>query len=145
LRAAHAFVLIGVLGSGLGCFTWTGWSRDQSPPDPDRIAPSRAIRLVPGEISVGVLDCKGGRCDQWFRIDVAGSSVLSLEASVEGLAERAVARLFLQDGSGRTLAQAVSSEGLPLRVESQVDPGPYAVLLQAGGGPVVFRLTTAAQ
>ena len=75
-------------------------------------------------------------------MDVDRSAVLRVEAQVEGLTERAVARLFLQDGTGKTLGQATSRDGLPLRVESYVEAGPYAVLLQAGGGPVVFSLDT---
>ena len=63
-----------------------------------------------------------------------------MEARIEGLAEKAVARLFLQDSSGMTLAEALSSEGLPLRVDRAVEPGPYAVLLQAGGGGVSYAL-----
>jgi hypothetical protein len=125
-----------------GCFTWDAWAPDQSPPDPDTVTPSRAVHLMPGESSSGSLDCKSGRCDQWFRVRVDESGVLRVEARIEGLAERAVARLFLQDGTGRTLASARSSEGLPLRVEGIVEPGPYAVLLQAGGGPLVYTVET---
>lgn len=143
LRASAVLGLLLVASLALGCFTWTAWSRDQSPRDPEEVAASRAIHLRPGEDSAGGLDCKGGRCDQWFRVDVDRSAVLRVEAQVEGLTEGAVARLFLQDGTGKNLGQATSRDGLPLRVEGYVEPGPYAVLLQAGGGPIVFRLDTA--
>ena len=142
-RASCVLPLFLAASLGLGCFTWKAWAPDQSPRDPAEVAPSRAIHLQPGDGSAGGLDCKAGRCDQWFRVDVDRSGVLRVGAQVEGLAERAVARLFLQDGSGNSLAQATSRDGLPLRVESPVEPGPYAVLLQAGGGPVVFSLDTA--
>ena len=143
LRASAVLGLPLVASLALGCFTWKAWAPDQSPRDPAEVAASRAIHLRPGEDGAGGLDCKAGRCDQWFRVDVDRSGVLRVEAQVEGLAERAVARLFLQDGSGNTLVQATSRDGLPLRVEGPVEPGPYAVLLQAGGGPVIFRLYTA--
>lgn len=127
---------------GVGCFTWDAWAPDQAPPDPEQVAPSRAVQLMPGQSSSGALDCKAGRCEQWFRVRVDDSGVLRVEARIEGLAERAVARLFLQDGSGRTLAVARSGEGLPLRVEGIVEPGAYAVLLQAGGGPLIYTVET---
>jgi hypothetical protein len=128
---------------GLGCFTWKPLARDQSLPDPEQVVASQAAQLLPGTVSEGGLDCKAGRCDQWFRVRVERVGVLRVEARIEGLAERAVARLFLQNSSGKTLAQAVSSDGLPLRVESAVEPGPYAVLLQTGGGPVRYGVETA--
>ena len=142
LHSSFVFAPLLVASLGLGCFTWKAWSPNQSPRDPEQVAPSRAIHLLPGDDSAGGLDCKSGRCDQWFRVDVDRSAVLRVEAQVEGLTERAVARLFLQDGTGKTLGQATSRDGLPLRVESYVEAGPYAVLLQAGGGPVVFSLDT---
>jgi hypothetical protein len=143
LRAASALALLVAASLGLGCFTWNPWAPDQSPRDPAEVAPSRAVHLQPGDDSAGGLDCKAGRCDQWFRVDVDRGAVLRVEVQVEGLTEGAVARLFLQDGTGRNLGQATSRDGLPLRVEGYVEPGPYAVLLQAGGGPIVFRLDTA--
>lgn len=126
----------------LGCFSWDPWAPDQAPPDPEKVAASRAIHLQPGSGSAGKLDCKAGLCDQWFRVDVDRSAALRVEAQLQGLGEGAVARLFLQDGTGRNLGQATSRDGLPLRVESYVEPGPYAVLLQAGGGLVVFSVST---
>jgi hypothetical protein len=124
-----------------GCVFWDPWTPDQQLPDPAEVEPSRAVALLPGEPArAGGLDCKGGRCEQWFRVDVGAAGELSVEAGVEGLAERAVARLFLQDGSGQTLARALSGEGLPLRAAASVEPGPYAVLLQVGGGPVIWRV-----
>jgi len=142
-RAASALALLVAASLGLGCFTWDAWAPDQSPGKPEELAPSRAVHLHPGDDSAGGLDCKAGRCDQWFRVDVDRSALLRVEAQVEGLTEGAVARLFLQDGTGRNLGQATSRDGLPLRVEGYVEPGPHAVLLQAGGGPIVFRLDTA--
>jgi hypothetical protein len=127
---------------GLGCLTWKPLARDQSLPSPERVVASQAAQLFPGTVSEGGLDCKAGRCDQWFRVRADQVGVLRAEARIEGLAERAVARLSLQSGSG-TLAQAVSSDGLPLRVESAVEPGLYAVLVQAGGGPVRYAVETA--
>ena len=128
---------------GLGCFSWEPWARDQSLTDPELVVASGAVHLDPGASSAGALDCKAGRCDQWFRVRVRHGGVLRVEARVEGLADKAVARLFLQDVSGKILAEARSSEGLPLRVEQAAEPGHYAVLLQAGGGPVRYAVETA--
>lgn len=127
-----------------GCAVWDPWTPDQELPDPAAVEPSRAVALRPGEAArAGSLDCKGGRCEQWFRVDVAEAGELRVEAGVEGLAERAVARLFLQDGRGTTLARALSGEGLPLRAAAPVEPGPHAVLLQVGGGPVIWSVGAA--
>ena len=59
--------------------------------------------------------------------------MLRVEAGVDGLGDGSIARLFLQDGTGASLAKATSLDGLPLWVRAPVVPGPYAVLLQAGG------------
>jgi hypothetical protein len=142
-QRAFSASLLFAASLGVACFAWEPMARDQSLPDPELVVASGAVQLDPGESSAGSLDCKAGRCDQWFRVRIDGSAVLRVEARVEGLAERAVARLFLQDGRGNTLAEAGSSEGLPLRVEHAVGPGPYAVLLQAGGGPVTYRVEVA--
>jgi hypothetical protein len=142
-RLLVAAPLLLAAGFGLACLTWEPWSRDQSLPDPAEVRASGAVRLQPGDSKAGDLDCKAGRCDQWFRLDVARSGVLRVEVGVSGLADRAIARLFLQDGSGKTLVKVLSTEGLPLRVEWPVEPGPYAVLVEAGGGPVLYSLETA--
>lgn len=126
------------------CVVWDPWTPDQSLPDPETVEASRAVALRPGEPArAGSLDCKGGHCEQWFRVDVQEPGELRVEAGLEGLAERAIARLFVQDGTGRTLARAVSGEGLPLRAAAPVEPGPHAVLLQAGGGPVIWSVGAA--
>jgi hypothetical protein len=143
MRALRLLAVAWLLGAS-GCLAWDPWVPDQELPAPESVEGSRAVALRPGEPPrAGSLDCKGGRCEQWFRVDVDGSGELRVEAGVEGLAERAVARLFLQDGTGRGLARALSSEGLPLRVAAPVEPGPYAVLLQVGGGPVVWSVGAA--
>jgi len=143
MLALRLFVVACLLGLS-GCVVWDPWAPDQALPDPATAEPSRAVALRPGEPPrAGSLDCKGGHCEQWFRVDVDAPGELRVEAGVEGLAERAVARLFLQDGTGQGLARAHSSEGLPLRVVAPVEPGPYAVLLQVGGGPVVWSVGAA--
>jgi hypothetical protein len=139
-RTFTALALACVL-AGLGCFAWNPWQPDQAPPDPSSIAPSRAIRLRPPASEAGDLDCKGDqRCQQWFRVDVDRAGVLRVEAGLSGLADNALARLVLQDGVGASIANASSRDGLPLWVRAPVVPGPYAVLLQAGGGAVVWSL-----
>jgi hypothetical protein len=126
--------------AAFGCFAWNPWTPDQSPPDPATLAPSQALRLRPPERRAGQLDCASRRCEQWIRVDVDRSAMLRVEAQIEGLAQGAIARLFLQDGTGETLAKATSHDGHPLSVRAPVEPGPYAVLLQAGGGLVVWSL-----
>ncbi len=123
-----------------GCVAWAPWLPDQSLPDPATAPPSRAIALRPPQSHAGGLDCGAGSCQQWFRVDVDAPGLLRVGAGIEGLGSGAIARLFLQDGTGASLARAVSGDGLPLRVASEVEPGPYAVLLQVGGGPVVYAL-----
>jgi hypothetical protein len=139
MAAARLAALLAVLGLS-GCFFWDPWTPENPLPDPATAAPSRAVALVPGEPRSGSLDCKGGRCEQWFRFDAAQPGALRVEARIEGLGENAIARLFVQDAGGNTLGRAVSGEGLPLRVASAVDTGAHAVLLQVGGGPVVWQV-----
>lgn len=137
LRIVSALTLLAVSG----CFAWNPWVPEDPLPDPATLEASRARTLRPGEPPLGgALDCKGGRCQQWFRIDLAEPGALRIEARIDGLVEPARARLFLQDGLGTTLGSARSSEGLPLVVESPVVNGPHAVLLQVGGGPVAFHI-----
>ena len=123
-----------------GCLSWNPWTKNQAPPDPSTVRPSQAIRVNPPAHKTGDLDCASKRCDQWFRVDVDRTGVLRVEAGVDGLASTSIARLVLQDGSGNSLAQASSRDGLPLWVKAPVEPGPYAVLLQAGGGAVTWSL-----
>jgi hypothetical protein len=124
----------------LGCFAWTPWVPDQALPDPSSAAPSQALRLRPPGEQTGALDCGSKRCEQWIRVDVDRPGVLRVEARIDGLTGGAIARLFLQDGGGQSLARASSLDGLPLWVRAPVEPGPYAVLLQAGGGVVSWSL-----
>jgi hypothetical protein len=128
------------LVSGFGCFGWAPWLPDEAPPDPSTLPPSRALRVRPPGEESGQLDCASRRCEQWIRVDVDRPGVLRVEARLDGLAGGVIARLFLQDGTGERLAQASSLDGLPLWVRAPVEPGPYAVLLQAGGGAVSWSL-----
>ena len=133
-----------VISCGLvasGCIGWNPWTPDEPLPDPASAPSSQAIRLHPPARESGSLDCSSQRCQQWFRVDVESSGVLRVEAAVDGLGEGAIARLFLQDGTGKSLAKASSLDGLPLWVRAPVEQGPYAVLLQAGGGAVSWTLS----
>jgi hypothetical protein len=149
-RCYHAGVtaprILPVLGLLLlsGCLTWSPWTPDQSPPDPETAPPSRAISLRLGASQSGDLDCAAAaRCQQWFRVDAPRAGVLRLEVQLVGLREGAIARLVLQDGEGRSVGRASSADGLPLRVESAVERGVHAVLLQAGGGAVGYTIAAA--
>lgn len=137
--AARIATVLAVLALS-GCFFWDPWTPENPLPDPATLEASRAVALRPGAPRSGSIDCKGGRCEQWFRVDVAEPGELSIEARVDGLADTAIARLFLQDAGGRALGRAVSGEGLPLRVASPVEAGAHAVLLQVGGGPIVYQV-----
>jgi hypothetical protein len=123
-----------------GCISWNPWTQSEPLRDPASLPPSQAIRLHPPARETGALDCSSQRCQQWFRVDVESSGVLRVEAAVDGLGDGSIARLFLQDGTGQTLAKATSLDGLPLWVRAPVEAGPYAVLLQAGGKAVSWTL-----
>ena len=144
MRSPRILTTLGIACSltALGCIGWNPWLPDQAPPDPSTVEPSRAIRLQLPARETGGLDCAASqRCDQWFRVDVERSGVLRIEAGVDGLADGSIARLFLQDGTGQSLAKATSLDGLPLWVRANVEPGPYAVLLQSGGAAVSWSLS----
>lgn len=142
LRAATALLFLLALGSG-ACVGWDPWVPDQSLPDPATAPPSRAVALRPPASHAGQLECKAGRCEQWFRVEVEHPGRLRLSVDVQGLGPGAIARLFLQDAGGVTLASARSADGLPLVAESEVQPGPHAVLVQIGGGLVIYQLEAA--
>jgi hypothetical protein len=136
LRIAIRLAVLALL-SATACVGWDPWVPDEPLPDPAEVRPSQAVRLHPPASHTGHLDCKAGSCEQWFRVEVDRPGRLQLAVGVEGLGPGAIARLFLQDAAGAKLASARSPDGLPLRVESEVDVGPYAVLVQIGGGPVL--------
>jgi hypothetical protein len=144
-RLRASTLLAALLALASACVGWDPWVPDQSLPDPAQAPPSRAVALRPPASHAGQLDCKAGSCEQWFRVDVDHPGQLQLAVDVQGLGPGAIARLFLQDAGGATLASARSADGLPLRAESAVEPGPYAVLVQIGGGLVIYQLEAALQ
>jgi hypothetical protein len=141
-RASTVLACLLAFASG-ACVFWDPWVPDQPLPDPTEVRPSRAVLLHPPASHAGQLDCKAGSCEQWFRVEVDRPGRLQLAVGVQGLGPGAIARVFLQDAGGATLGAARSGDGLPLRVEGDVEPGPYAVLVQIGGGLVLYQLEAA--
>lgn len=100
----------------------------------------------------GRLDCEGaGRCRVRHRVRVAGPGRLSVtvsgprgERDGQGLSGSRLARAFLQDVDGKTVARndPDDADG-PMVVAGEVASGPYFVLVQGLGG--AFEYTVEAE
>lgn len=112
---------------------WDPWIPQSKPPDPSEL-PKLGARSLSLDVPIqGELDCGAGVCGQWFRLDNARAGELRIEADVRISDSDPVARLVLQDLSGRVMTRATAQDGLPLRVRSPVAAGRYYVLLQTAG------------
>jgi len=123
-----------------GCILWDPATRKDTLPDPDTVAPSRALRLAPGETQQGELVCEEGFCQQWYRIDVAEPGTLRVEVTL-GVANPPIARAVLHDGAGQVLSRANTEQGTTLLVEAAVDAGPAALLVQSGKGRLPYTVS----
>jgi hypothetical protein len=123
-----------------GCASWDPWTRRDSLPDPGTVAPSRALRLAPGETQPGEIVCAEGFCQQWYRIDVAEPGTLRVDVTL-GVADPPIARAVLHDGAGRVLARTNNEGGTTLVVEAAVGAGPAALLVQSGRGRLPYTVS----
>jgi hypothetical protein len=123
-----------------GCLFWEPRTPKDTLPDPGTVAPSRALRIAPGETQPGEIVCEQGFCQQWYRIDVAEPGTLQVEVTL-GVAEPPIARVVLHDGAGQVLSRANTEQGTTLLVEAAVDAGPAALLVQSGKGRLPYTVS----
>jgi hypothetical protein len=141
MRARPLLALLVALPlSSTGCFFWDPWTRQDTLPDPEKVEPSRALRIAPGETQPGEIVCEQGFCQQWYRIDVPQPGTLVVDV-VLGVTQPPLARVVLHDGQGQVLSRANSEQGTTLRVEAGVDAGPAALLVQSGKGRLPYTVS----
>lgn len=142
MRRARFFAALLVLAlpfGAAGCLFWHPRTPEDTLPDPGTLAPSRAVRLAPGQQVTGEIACEKGFCQQWYRIDVPQPGTLRVDVTI-GIPDPPLARAVLHDGQGNVLARANDEQGTTMRVEAAVDAGPAALLVQSGKGRLPYTV-----
>jgi len=101
------------------------------------------VELPIGKMLKTTLDCPAGYCQKRYRIDVPRPGKLTVTALESDEDDSTSTRIVLESLGGKVLARDRIGENERLRVSSQVEPGPYFVLVQSIGARVPLTIAAA--